>query len=114
MCGVAAMAVQNVLVQTSLQGAPATAVLTTNVTRFAIAAVETMAGTPTERGFAREKVASTFPPIIGFVVGCAAGGFLEWQIGLSALLLPVFLSLVAVLVNARRVPLRGVAFTRIS
>jgi hypothetical protein len=37
MLGVSAMAVQNVLVQKSLKGAPSTAVMTTNVTRFAMA-----------------------------------------------------------------------------
>jgi urea transporter len=34
MLGVSAMAVQNALVQVSLKGAPSTAVMTTNVTRF--------------------------------------------------------------------------------
>jgi uncharacterized membrane protein YoaK (UPF0700 family) len=36
MLGVSAMAVQHALVQVSLKGAPATAVMTSNVTRFAI------------------------------------------------------------------------------
>jgi uncharacterized membrane protein YoaK (UPF0700 family) len=101
MCGVAAMAVQNVLVQISIPGAPSTAVLTTNITRFTVAAVESVAGPTTNRSSAHEKVAATFPPIVGFLIGCAAGGFLEWQIGLSALLLPVLLSLAALLVNVR-------------
>src|SRR5258705_5755129 len=34
MLGVSAMAVQNALVQVSLKGAPSTAVMTTNITRF--------------------------------------------------------------------------------
>jgi uncharacterized membrane protein YoaK (UPF0700 family) len=34
MLGVSAMAVQNALVQISLKGAPSTAVMTTNITRF--------------------------------------------------------------------------------
>lgn len=101
MCGVAAMAVQNVLVQISIPSAPSTAVLTTNIARFTVAAVESIAGPTTNRGAAHEKVAATFPPIAGFLFGCAAGGFLEWQIGLSALLLPVMLSLTALLANAR-------------
>ena len=102
MCGVAAMAVQNALVQSSMPGAPSTAVLTTNITRFTVAAVEAIAGPSMKRAVARAKLASTFLPIVGFVTGCAAGGFLEWQIGLRALLLPVLLSLAAVLVNANR------------
>jgi uncharacterized membrane protein YoaK (UPF0700 family) len=36
MLGVSAMAVQNALVQISLKGAPSTAVMTSNVTRFAM------------------------------------------------------------------------------
>lgn len=102
MCGVAAMAVQNGLVQTSLTGTPSTAVLTTNVTRFTIAAVESIAGPSAKRAAARRKAGLIFTPIVGFVVGCAAGGLLEWRIGLSALMLPVLLSLAAILVNARR------------
>jgi hypothetical protein len=93
------MAVQNVLVQISIPGAPSTAVLTTNITRFTVAAVESVAGPATNRRVAQEKVAATFPPIVGFLIGCAAGCFLEWQIGLPALLLPVLLSLAALLVN---------------
>jgi uncharacterized membrane protein YoaK (UPF0700 family) len=101
MCGVAAMAVQNVMVQTSMSGASATAVLTTNVARLAIAGVDVVAGPLADRRTAREKIASTFPQILGFVVGCAAGGFLEWQLGLLALLFPVFLSLAATWVDWR-------------
>ena len=102
MCGVAAMAVQNGLVQIVMPGAPSTAVLTTNVTRFTVAAVESVAGPATGRGAAREKVAANFRPIIGFLIGCAAGAFLQWQIGLIALVLPAALGLIAILVDARR------------
>src|SRR5215469_471371 len=44
MCGVAAMAVQNALVQVSLPGAPATAVMTTNLTRFVGELVDDLTG----------------------------------------------------------------------
>lgn len=102
MCGVAAMAVQTVLVQTSLPGAASTSVLTTNVARFTIAAMEATAGPMEKRAEARGKVASTFPQIFGFILGCAAGGVLEWQVGLSALLLPILLSLIALIWFVRR------------
>jgi uncharacterized membrane protein YoaK (UPF0700 family) len=102
MCGVAAMAVQNVLVQTSVPGSPSTAVLTTNVSRFTIASVEAIAGRASDRAVARRKVMATLPQIAGFITGCAAGGFLEWQMGLSALLLPVLLSLAAAFVSPSR------------
>jgi hypothetical protein len=44
MLGVSAMAVQNALVQISLKGAPSTAVMTSNVTRFAIDVGEVLLG----------------------------------------------------------------------
>lgn len=102
MCGVAAMAVQTVLVQTALPGAASTSVLTTNVARFTMAAVEAVAGPMEKRTEARGKVASTLPQIFGFIVGCAAGGVLEWQVGLPALLLPILLSLIALIWFVRR------------
>jgi len=103
MCGVAAMAVQIVFVQTAMPAAPSTVVLTANTARFAVAAVDTVAGSPKRREDAREKVTSTFPQILGFVTGCAGGGFLEWQFGLSALLLPVSLSLIALFLYIRAI-----------
>jgi uncharacterized membrane protein YoaK (UPF0700 family) len=110
MCGVAAMAVQTVLVQTSLPGVASTSVLTTNVGRFTIAAVEATAGPMEQRAEARSKVASTFPQIFGFIVGCAAGGVLEWQVGLSALLLPILLSLAALIWFVRDTLTSGMSF----
>lgn len=101
MCGVAAMAVQNVIAQTSMRGTPSTAVLTSNVTRFTVAMVESLAGPAALRAGALGEVAWTWAPILGFVAGAAAGGFLEWQFGLSALLLPVLLSVLAIAANAR-------------
>ena len=44
MLGVSAMAVQNALVQVSLKGAPSTAVMTTNVTRFRMDLGEVLLG----------------------------------------------------------------------
>lgn len=98
MCGVAAMAVQNVLVQVELPGTPTTAVLTTAVTRFTIAVVEAVAGPTSQRGVACAKVAAVFPPMVGFLAGCVAGALLAWRIGLPALMLPTFLAMAAALV----------------
>src|SRR6202022_2017935 len=44
MLGVSAMAVQNALVQISLKGAPSTAVMTTNITRFMMDVGDVMLG----------------------------------------------------------------------
>ena len=55
MLGVSAMAVQNALVHVSLKGTPTTAVMTTNVTRFAIDVGEMLfGGDPADVAKARE------------------------------------------------------------
>lgn len=116
MLGVAAMAVQNALVQTELPGAPTTAVLTTSITRFTIAAIDAVAAMPEEREAARVKIATLLPPILGFLVGCLAGVVLARRIGLPALLLPTFLATAAALLAAcpseRKEPRGGVDMGR--
>src|SRR3984893_1057919 len=71
MLGVSAMAVQNALVRISLKGAPSTAVMTSNVTRFAIDVGEVLlGGDPADVARARSRAARTLPPIVGFTAGC--------------------------------------------
>jgi uncharacterized membrane protein YoaK (UPF0700 family) len=96
MFGVAAMAVQNALVQLSLKGMPATAVMTTNITRFTmdIGAV-LLARDPRDAKIARKRAQRTWPAIIGFSLGCACGAALEAGFGLWSLTLPAGLALVA-------------------
>lgn len=98
MIGVAAMATQNALVKLELPGLPSTAVMTTNITQLTIdlAMLARGKGEPTYLGRARRGARLTFPSIVGFVVGCAAGGFLELHFGLLALALPVVLAAVAI------------------
>ncbi len=96
MLGVSAMAIQHVLVQRSLKGAPSTAVMTTNVTRFAMAAGSLLlGGDPIRVADARDKVTRILPVIIGFVVGCAIGAACEAALGLMSLGLPAGLALLA-------------------
>lgn len=89
MLGVAAMAVQNALVQISLVGVPATTVMTTD-----IAAVVTDVGTillerdPNGVAFARTRARRTWPPIVGFIVGCSVGALLQAVMGSWSLVLP--------------------------
>ena len=93
---VSAMAVQNALVQISLPGAPATAVMTSNVTRFAVDVGTLLRGAdPIDRAKARSRVARTLPVIIGFTLGCGLGAACEAAMGLRALALPVGLVLIA-------------------
>ncbi len=96
MLGVCAMAVQNALVQFSLKGAPSTAAMTSNVTRFAMDVGEVLAGRD-QAGVAdaRKNAARTLPVIVGFAVGCAIGAICEARFGLRSLTLPAGLALFA-------------------
>lgn len=96
MLGVAAMAVQHALVQSSLKGSPTTAVMTSNVTRFAMDVGEVLrGGDPAKVAVAREQAVRTLPPIVGFIVGGALGGACEAALGLWSLALPAGLALLA-------------------
>ena len=97
MLGVSAMAVQNALPQISLTGAPSTAVMTTNVTRFMLDVGEVLLGRdPDEVAKARSRAKNTWPPIVGFTVGCGVGAACEAAVGLWSLALPAGLALLAV------------------
>ncbi|HEY6418538.1 MAG TPA: DUF1275 family protein, partial [Candidatus Binataceae bacterium] len=94
--GVSAMAVQHALVQSSFKGEPATAVMTSNVTRFALDVGEVLrGGDPAAVAEARTRAARTLPPIIGFTVGCGLGAACEAALGLWSLALPAGLALLA-------------------
>jgi len=96
MLGVSAMAVQNALVQISLKGAPSTAVMTTNITRFMMDVGAVMLGRdPADVARARSRAMSTWPTILGFAVGCGLGAACEAAIGLRSLALPTGLALLA-------------------
>jgi uncharacterized membrane protein YoaK (UPF0700 family) len=100
MLGVAAMAVQNALVQISLKGAPSTAVMTSNVTRFTVDIGTVLFGRDSDdaaSAFARAK--HTWPAIVGFAAGCAAGAVCEAAFGLWSLTLPAGFALLAVVLT---------------
>jgi uncharacterized membrane protein YoaK (UPF0700 family) len=98
MLGVSAMATQNVLGRVALKGAPSTAVMTTNVTQLTVdlATLVRSRGDVPELATARRRARMTFPCIVGFIGGCAAGAALEVKFGFWALALPVVLSALAV------------------
>jgi uncharacterized membrane protein YoaK (UPF0700 family) len=105
MLGVAAMATQNVLVRLALKDAPSTAVMTTNITQLTLDLV-TLAqrrGGPEELAKARHRASVTFPCVVWFVLGCAAGAGLQVKFGLWALALPVVLAALAVPLGEVRV-----------
>jgi len=96
MLGISAMAVQNALVQISLTGAPSTAAMTTNVTRFAMDLGEVLLGrSPDDRAKTGERARHTGLAIAGFVVGCGLGAWCQAHAGLWSLTLPTGLSLAA-------------------
>jgi uncharacterized membrane protein YoaK (UPF0700 family) len=96
MFGVAAMAVQNALVEISLKGIAATAVMTTNVTRFTLDLAETLVGRDAgRRRKARSAVGHIWPQIMGFVVGCGIGAASEVAFGVWSAVVPVTLAALA-------------------
>jgi len=101
MLAVAAMATQNAMVKLALPGAPSTAVMTTNTTQLTIdlATLLWSRGEREDLARARRRAGVTFPSIVGFVAGCAAGAVLELHRGLWALALPVILAALAVLLG---------------
>ena len=87
---------QNALVQVSLQGAPSTAVMTSNVTRFTMDLGEVLLGRdPDEVAKARRRAQHTSPAVVGFTVGCGLGAACEAAVGLWSLALPAGLALLA-------------------
>ena len=82
----------------ALPGLPPTAVMTTNTTQLTVdlATLAWGRGKPDDTARVRRRVAVTFPCVVGFVVGCAAGAVLEVYFGLWALALPVVLAALAV------------------
>jgi uncharacterized membrane protein YoaK (UPF0700 family) len=96
MFGVSAMAVQSTLVQISLKGAPSTAVMTTNVTRFMMDLGDVALGRDLEtRKKAGTRAKHTWPAIAGFTLGCALGAACQARFGLWSLALPSGLALLA-------------------
>jgi uncharacterized membrane protein YoaK (UPF0700 family) len=100
MFGVSAMAVQNALVQVSLKGAPSTAVMTTNVTRFVMdLGAVLLVRDSADVAKARRRAGDTWPAIIGFAVGCAFGAAGEAAFGLWSLVLPIGFALIALAIS---------------
>jgi len=95
MLGVCAMAVQTELVRVAIDGAPATAVLTTNIALLITDLGEMLLGRDASRAAkARDRARRTWPAIAGFLVGCILGALCEAFFGLRSLELPAVLALV--------------------
>ena len=102
MLAVSAMAVQNALVQVSLHGVPATAVITTNIARFTTDVGTILLGARRDEVVAaRERADRLWPSIAGFIIGCCVGAVCEARFGLCALALPAGLALLALTTAAK-------------
>jgi uncharacterized membrane protein YoaK (UPF0700 family) len=102
MLAVSAMAVQNALVQVSLHGVPATAVITTNIARFTTDVGTILLGARRDQVIAaRERADQLWPSIAGFIIGCCVGAVCEARLGLRALALPAGLALLALAMAAK-------------
>ncbi len=98
--GVAAMAVQNALVQLTLKGVPSTAVMTTNITRFMMDLGEVVLRPRSDGAAAAgQRAKQTLPVILGFTAGAALGAGCFAVTGLQSLALPTGLALIALVVN---------------
>jgi uncharacterized membrane protein YoaK (UPF0700 family) len=105
MLGVAAMAVQNALVQLSLRGAPPTAVMTSNLTRFTMDVGQVLLGHDrAEVTQARRRAARTWPAIVGFAAGAAGGAACYAAVGLVSLAVPAGLALLALALSLGHAP----------
>jgi uncharacterized membrane protein YoaK (UPF0700 family) len=100
MLAVSAIAVQNALVQVSLHGVPATAVITTNIARFTTDVGTILLGARRDE-VARERADRLWPSIAGFIIGCCVGAVCEARFGLRALALPAGLALLALATAAK-------------
>ena len=103
MVGVCAMAVQNALVRVALSDAPATAVLTTNITLLTMDIGEILLGRDADHiAKARDRARRTWPAIAGFLVGCTLGAVAEAVLGLRGLVVPTACALIALALGRRR------------
>jgi len=103
MLGVSAMAVQNALVQISLMGTPSTAVMTTNITRFALDLGDVLLGRNCgDRAKTTERAWRNGLAIAGFVAGCGLGAWCHARAGLWSLTVPTGLSVIALALAAAK------------
>jgi uncharacterized membrane protein YoaK (UPF0700 family) len=87
MLGVAAMAVQNAASHTVFSSLAPTTVMTGNVTRAVMDAVNIVLGS--DAGPAKARLRKMLPPLFGFAVGAIAGGLGSVHLGFWCLIAPL-------------------------
>jgi uncharacterized membrane protein YoaK (UPF0700 family) len=102
MLAVSAMAAQSATVKLALKKAPSTVAMTNNITQLtldlALLAHQRQASAE-ECIAAKHQAKVTFISILGFIFGCGLGAILQVRFDFMALLLPVGLSLLALLLR---------------
>jgi uncharacterized membrane protein YoaK (UPF0700 family) len=91
---VAAMGVLNAAHRLDPTLGPPFTVMTGNITGLAVALARGTAGN-------RATLLASFSPILGFLLGCAAGALLQAPLGLGAMVVPAVLMLGALLADRR-------------
>jgi uncharacterized membrane protein YoaK (UPF0700 family) len=100
--GVAAMAVQNAVHRVHLASLPPSTLMTGNTTQAVLDAVDLLRGTPADqRPVLRARLHRTFSSIACFAAGCALATGLYLWIGLWSLVVPVALSAIGAMLQAR-------------
>ena len=96
MIAVSAMACQSALLRLALPGAPATAVMTGNVTSSVLSLLDTLSGDQPLMEDASERWRKALSLVVGFFTGCVAGAAGVSLLGDWAWSLPVALAAAAV------------------
>lgn len=98
MVGVAAMSTQNALVRLALPGAPATAVMTTNLTQATVDLAGLITGhvSPDSRDKVRQQADLTLAAVFGFLFGLILGAIVQIHFGFWSVTFPLFLALIAI------------------
>lgn len=104
MFAVSAMAAQSATVKLAMKKAPSTVAMTNNITQLTLdlaRLAHQRQSTPEECISAKEQAKESFTAIFGFIIGCGLGAILQVNFDLMSLLLPVFLSFLALLIKMK-------------
>lgn len=100
MLAVAAMATQSIAVKLTLKQAPSTVAMTNNITQIALDLTHLARWhyeTIEEKYAAKRQMIVVCTSIVGFVIGCGTGAFLQVLFGFNAFLLPIMLTLLSII-----------------
>lgn len=100
MLAVSAMATQSIAIKLTIKGAPSTVAMTNNITQIALDLTHLTRWhyeTIDEKRAAKQQMIIVSTSIMGFVLGCGSGAFLQVLWGFNAFLLPIVLTALAII-----------------